>query len=64
MKMSKIPSDTLDLINLDPIYAAISVEHFATHHTRYFKPSRKAKTDAEKEQAKEEVKRCVICSIL
>ena len=48
----EIPSDTLDLINLEPIYASISAEHFATHHTRYFKPPRKAKTDAEKGTSK------------
>ncbi len=46
----------IDKIDLSSIYDILDVERFATHHTRYFKPSRKAKTDAEKEAEREAAK--------
>ncbi len=45
--------ELIDKIDLSSIYDVLDVERYATHHTRYFKPSRKAKTDAEKKAEKE-----------
>ena len=55
-----ISQDALDNVDLSEVEALLDPERFATHHTRYFKPSRKAKTDAdklaEKEVAKEKLR--------
>ena len=57
---SELPDDVLDLIDLSTVYDVLSADRFAAHHTKYFKPSRKAKTDkdkaAEKEAKKEELR--------